>query len=127
MNRADLALMQRGIVTLAELFLRAGARRVFPFALGHEEISSESGLDRLRRARLSPGDFEVGAFHPLGTCRLGVDPRTSCVGLDQQAHDVGRLYVCDGSVMPSSLGVNPQLTIMAMALRAAERIDAALG
>ncbi len=127
MNRVDHDLMHRGLGVLVELFLKSGARRVFPFALGHDEISSKAGLDRFRKARLAPGSFDMGAFHPLGTCRLGVDPRTSCVGLDQQAHDTERLYVCDGSVMPSSLGVNPQLTIMAMALRSAEHIDAALG
>jgi choline dehydrogenase-like flavoprotein len=49
------------------------------------------------------------------------------VGPDHEAHDVRGLYVCDGSAVPSSLGVNPQLTIMAMSLRAAEIIDARLG
>lgn len=127
MNERDAALCQRGLGILSEVFLKAGARRVFPFAHGHAEITDQAGLEALRAARLRPGDFDVAAFHPLGTCRLGVDPRRSCVGPDQQAHDVAGLYVCDGSVMPSSLGVNPQVTIMAMSLRAAEGIDRALG
>jgi choline dehydrogenase-like flavoprotein len=58
---------------------------------------------------------------------MGADPRTSVVGLDHQMHDVPGLYVVDGSTVPSALGVNPQLTIMAMATRAAEKIAEAIG
>ena len=53
---------------------------------------------------------------------MGADPRRSVVGPDHAVHDVRDLYVTDGSSAPSSLAVNPQLTIMAMATRAAERI-----
>jgi choline dehydrogenase-like flavoprotein len=45
---------------------------------------------------------------------------------DQQVHDTPGLYVVDGAAVPSSLGVNPQVTIMALATRAAERIAARL-
>ena len=100
---------------------------VLPLVAGHDEVRGADGLARLRAARLAPGDVEVTAFHPLGTCRLGVDPARSCIGPDHEAHDVAGLYVCDGSAVPSSLGVNPQMTIMALALRAAEIIDARLG
>jgi choline dehydrogenase-like flavoprotein len=57
---------------------------------------------------------------------MGKDPKTSVVGLDHQAHDVRGLFVVDASVVPGPLGVNPQLTIMAMATRAGELIDDAL-
>ncbi len=127
MNERDRALMQRGIGILCEVYQRAGARRVLPLVAGHDEVRGADGLARLRAARLAPGDVEVTAFHPLGTCRLGVDPARSCIGPDHEAHDVAGLYVCDGSAVPSSLGVNPQMTIMALALRAAEIIDARLG
>ncbi len=126
MGRDDLARMQRGIEVLSELFLRAGAKRVMPMAFGCEEIRDEDDLAALRRMRLRPGDFEVSAFHPLGTCRMGTDPARSCVGPDGEAHDVAGLFVADGSVIPSSLGANPQLTIMALALRTAEALDARL-
>ena len=48
------------------------------------------------------------------------------LGPDHEMHEVERLYVADGSAVPTSLGVNPQMTIMAMALRAAEIIDTRL-
>ena len=57
---------------------------------------------------------------------MGRDPKTSVVGLDHQAHDVPGLYIVDGSTVPTALGVNPQITIMAMATRAAGKIDEAL-
>jgi choline dehydrogenase-like flavoprotein len=127
LNAADVAKMQRGIEILCEVYQAAGARRVLPLVAGADEVSTKEDLARLKGRRLAAGDFEVAAFHPLGTCRIGVDPRTSCLGPDHEAHDVAGLYVCDGSAVPSSLGVNPQVTIMAMALRAAEIIDARLG
>lgn len=126
MNERDRALMQRGIGILCEVYQRAGARRVLPLVAGHDEVAGPDGLARFRAAKLAAGDVEVTAFHPLGTCRLGVDPARSCIGPDHEAHDVASLYVCDGSAIPSSLGVNPQLTIMALALRAAEIIDSRL-
>lgn len=123
MNDVDLQKMGTGLATLCEVFFAAGAKRVAPMVAGLEEISSVRDLARLRGGRLRPGDFEVTAFHPLGTCRIGTDPKTSVLGPDHEAHEVERLYVTDGSAMPSALGVNPQMTIMAMALRAAEIID----
>ena len=126
LGKEDLARMQRGLGILSEVFLRAGATRVMPMVHGLEEITDDAGLARLRDMKLRAGDFEVSAYHPLGTCRMGTDPRRSCVGPDGEAHDVAGLYVADGSAIPSSLGVNPQMTIMALALRTAEALDARL-
>ncbi|KYF68288.1 GMC family oxidoreductase [Sorangium cellulosum] len=123
MNQEDVARMQRGIELLCEVFLAAGARRVLPLVAGCDEVNGPGDLERLRAQPIKAGDLDIAAFHPLGTCRIGVDPRSSCLGLDHQAHDVAGLYVCDGSAIPSSLGVNPQMTIMAMSLRAAELLS----
>ncbi len=57
---------------------------------------------------------------------MGSDPRTSVIDLDHESHDVPGLFVVDGSAVPGPPGVNPQLVIMAMATRAAERIAAKL-
>jgi len=127
MNDRDTRLLQRGVEILCEVFQAAGAKKVLPFVAGHDEVTSKGELKRLRESRLSASDIDVTAYHPLGTCRIGTDPTRSCLGPDHEAHDVAGLYVCDGSAIPSSLGVNPQMTIMAMALRAAEIIDARLG
>ncbi|MBE7485017.1 MAG: GMC family oxidoreductase [Polyangiaceae bacterium] len=127
LSRKDTARMQRGIEILSEVFLRAGARRVLPLVHGCDELASEAGLARLKKMRLRPGDFEVTAFHPLGTCRMGTSPERGAIDPSHESFDTPGVYVTDGSAIPSSLGVNPQLTIMALALRAAEIIDGRLG
>jgi choline dehydrogenase-like flavoprotein len=65
--------------------------------------------------------------HAMGTCRMGGDPATSVVNSFCQAHDVPNLYICDTSVFVTGSGVNPTLTAMAIAGRAAERIAATEG
>jgi choline dehydrogenase-like flavoprotein len=60
--------------------------------------------------------------HLMGTCRMGRDPRASVVDADGRAHDVPNLFICDGSVFPTSGAVNPSLTIQAIAARTADRI-----
>ncbi len=64
----------------------------------------------------------VNHGHPLGTLRFGNDPTTSVLDRNCKAHDLDNLYVVDGSFMPTSMGVNPSLTIAANALRVADII-----
>ncbi|MBC8141467.1 MAG: GMC family oxidoreductase [Armatimonadetes bacterium] len=63
--------------------------------------------------------------HALGTCRMGTDPQTSVVNPDCRVHAMPNLYICDNSIFPSSLAVNPALTQIAVALRTADRFLAA--
>ena len=60
--------------------------------------------------------------HLGGTARMGADPRTSVVDADGRSWDIPNLWICDGSVFPTVGGVNPSLTIYALALRMADRI-----
>ena len=59
-----------------------------------------------------------------GTARMGADPRTSAVDADRRTWDLKNLWICDGSMFPTVGGVNPSLTIQAVALRSADRIEA---
>ncbi len=61
--------------------------------------------------------------HLLGTCRMGSDPDTSVVDADGRSWQVKNLWVCDGSLFVTSGAVNPSLTIQALALRMADRIE----
>ncbi|WP_234826925.1 GMC family oxidoreductase [Rhodopseudomonas palustris] len=60
--------------------------------------------------------------HLNGTARMGNDPRTSVVDADCRSWDIPNLWICDGSVFPTVGGVNPSLTIQAIACRTADRI-----
>ncbi len=59
--------------------------------------------------------------HTLGTCRMGTNPETSVVNPDCRVHSSPNLYICDNSIFPSSLAVNPALTQIALSLRTADR------
>lgn len=120
LNRHDVEKVRRGLGILARVYFAAGAREVYLPVPGAKPLKSPADVARFERAALSARAVDLTAYHPLGTCRMGVDPRRSVVGPSHETHDVPGLFICDGSVMPSSLGVNPQLTIMALALRAAE-------
>jgi choline dehydrogenase-like flavoprotein len=65
--------------------------------------------------------FQTGVLstHVQGGCRMGSDPARSVVDAHAESHDVRRLFVGDGSVVPRTLSVNPSLTIMSLASRLA--------
>ena len=63
-----------------------------------------------------------GTAHQAGTARFGTDPATSVLDLDCKAHELDNLYLADASFFPSIAAVNPTLTIVANALRVADRI-----
>jgi choline dehydrogenase-like flavoprotein len=61
--------------------------------------------------------------HLMGTCRMGDDPASSVVNADGRSWDIPNLWICDGSLFVTCGGVNPSLTIQALALRIADRIE----
>jgi choline dehydrogenase-like flavoprotein len=65
----------------------------------------------------------LASTHVQGSCRMGDDPARSVVDRNGESHDVKRLFVGDGSLVPRTLSVNPSLTIMALATRLAEHLD----
>ena len=123
---ADVARIKRGIELLARVFFAAGARAVISPVHGFDELRSLADVERLAAARIRASDLSLTAHHPLGTARLGADPASSVIDPDHQVHGAPGLYVVDGSAVPTALGVNPQVTIMALATRAAERLAARL-
>ena len=66
----------------------------------------------------------IASTHVQGSCRMGTDPAQSVVDAHGESHDVRRLFVGDGSVVPRTLSVNPSLTMMALADRLVDHIDA---
>ncbi len=124
-TREDRDQLHSAMVRMLQILVAAGAKRLYAGRASLPEFAPEK-LDHFRRTPPAPSDLALASYHPLGTCKMGRDPKTSVVGLDHQAHDVPGLYIVDGSTVPGAPGVNPQLTIMAMATRAAGKIADAL-
>jgi choline dehydrogenase-like flavoprotein len=118
---AGVARVGRAIGLLADLLFAAGAREVFAPVAGRGRVRSPREAAALAGS-LRKEDLELVSLHPMGTCRMGVDPARSVVDARGECHEVRGLYVADASVLPSSLGVNPQITIMAVATKIARRL-----
>jgi choline dehydrogenase-like flavoprotein len=121
LDRRDTERFKRGIEILADIYWAAGARRVYPPIAGLPELNPGDG-ELLRSHRLRPEQLSLIAFHPLGTCRMGADAAQAPVDADGRLRGYEGIYVADGSIVPSSLGVNPQITIMALATRIAFKL-----
>ena len=125
MNSHDFALFLKGIRTLARVYFAAGASEVLiPGPNTIERLKSEKELEAFMARRHKPADFMMSAYHPLGTARISNSAEEGVCDPDHQVHGWEGLYVMDGSNVPSSLGVNPQITIMALASMAAAKVAA---
>lgn len=114
LGQHDAARLRFGIERLAELYFAAGALSVHVPVTGIGPLRA-GDLRRLRAAPVRARDLSLTAFHPLGTARADAHPGRGVVDAHLRVHGVEGLHVADGSVVPSALGVNPQLTIMALA------------
>ncbi|MCB0219438.1 MAG: GMC family oxidoreductase [Chrysiogenetes bacterium] len=122
----DTKKLHRGMYLGAKMLLAAGAERAMPLLFRFPSIRNQSELEAFGKLKVKASELMLTSWHPLGTCDIGKDPKKSVVSPDHETHDVKGLYIVDGGTVPGPLGVNPQITIMAMATRAAERIHAAL-
>ena len=131
LSRQDLTHMRKGIEAGARILEAAGAREIFTSQAAYvayrpgQSGGIEAFMDEVDRHGYGPGQIGYVSFHQMGSCRMGNDSQTSVIGADHQAHAVNGLFVADGSAFPSASGVNPMITIMAMAHRASRFIAAA--
>lgn len=107
----DLDAAKRGLVLCARVLLAGGAREVFTLANGTGRYTDADALARDLEP-LPLGAFDFYSSHPMSSCRMGPE---GVVDVDGQCHGLPGLYLADASVFPTSLGVNPQLTTMAVA------------
>lgn len=121
MARKDKAVVPKLMRLMADIWFSAGAKEVFLPVLGMGPVTPDK-LKSLDLESVKGKDLECSSQHPLGTCRMGASKEVSVVDPNGRAWDLENLVVADGSVVPTSLGVNPQLTIMTMARRIAERL-----
>jgi len=121
----DQANLVAGVEAAARLLLAAGVTRVRTLHTGGGEIRTEHDIAALCDRRWRAHDLTIFSAHVNGTCRMGSNPEESGVDSTGERHGVRGLYVADGSLIPTGLGVNPQATIMAMSTMIAERMVAA--
>jgi choline dehydrogenase-like flavoprotein len=122
MIREDVKKATRGIAYDAEIFFAAGAKKVFPYIPWMPEMTSVKQVHEILRRGLKPSELKTMAFHPMGTCTMGIDRRYAVVDPYSESFDVKNLFVCDASIFPTCLGVNPMVSIMAFANRSADYI-----
>ncbi|MGH2965180.1 MAG: GMC family oxidoreductase N-terminal domain-containing protein [Solirubrobacterales bacterium] len=117
----DGALLVYGIARAAELLYAAGASEVYPQLAGVPTLAKNK-IEELEASPPSPSALRLEAFHPMGTARMDAQPSRGVVGTDGAVHGAEGLYVADGSLLPSSIGVNPMMTIIAMASQVARQL-----
>lgn len=118
MSDKDRAKVPKALRIAGDTFFAAGAKEIFLPMLGLEGLDADA-FGKLDLEQLPVKQLECTSQHPLGTCRMGVSPHSSVVNPWGQTWGVRDLFLADGSIIPTSLGVNPQLTIMTMATRIA--------
>lgn len=110
----------------ARAFFAAGARRVFLPTYGPGEVPTADAIDTTIDAlTLEPSTLRMISYHPQGTCRMGADPRAALVDPRGRVHGVEGLYIADASLFPTSILVNPQMTVYALSTYIARQMIAA--
>ncbi len=123
----DAAKLRRSIVAMGQVLFAAGAREVLTGLRRRPVVSHPDELDAVVSA-VPARELHLAAFHPTGSARMGGDAQTCPVDVDGRLRGVAGVYVADASVLPSCPEVNPQLSIMAVALGIADHIvDAGVG
>ncbi len=122
-SEGDFPTLKRVIQEAAKVFLAAGAKRVLLPTVKKTEVRSLEELDQqIDLLENAPHTFRMVSYHPQGTMRMGPDKKKSVVDAYGQSHDVQGLYVADASVFPTSVIVNPQITVYALSSYIADKI-----
>jgi choline dehydrogenase-like flavoprotein len=119
--------VRRAFVAMAEIQFAAGAKQVSPaHGYGAPFTSVATAKAAIEAFDLRPLHTRVVSAHVMGGAPFGGDPTRSVVGVDGRHHQLRNLYVCDGSLFPTSIGANPQLSIYAFAARIASGLAESL-
>jgi choline dehydrogenase-like flavoprotein len=127
LNRFFFEGVRRAFLAMTEIQFAAGAREAFPvhedatpYRSWHEAKSAIASLD------LRPMSTRVVSAHVMGGCALSADPRNGVVDVAAKHHYLPTVSVLDGSIFPTSIGANPQLSIYAIVARLASRLASEL-
>jgi long-chain-alcohol oxidase len=127
----DAGHVRTGIDGAAQIFEAAGARSVYTAQTNPARYEPASGaraqfMDDVDRGGYGAGQLSLASFHIMGTARMGGDAATSACDPTGRTWEVEDLYVFDGSSFPTASGVNPQISIQAIAHMGARGLAARL-
>jgi choline dehydrogenase-like flavoprotein len=125
LSQEDTDRLTFGITRAAEIHFAAGATEVYP-NIARAGALSASRLADFESTRFKPSELRLEAFHPMGTARIS-PPGDGVCSPDGAVHGTQALYVADASLFPTSLGVNPMMTIIAFANRIATGLAKSAG
>src|SRR5207245_505427 len=119
--------LTHGLQEAARILRAAGALRMGSLHLrecsvgdGREPIRGaefDAFIDHMGRLGIRENGVALFSAHPMGSARAGTDPKTSAAKPTGESHDVRNLWIGDGSLLPTAPGVNPMISIMALAAR----------
>jgi choline dehydrogenase-like flavoprotein len=119
----DVDNLRAALAFIAEMLFAAGATAVMPLVHGLPDVIERPGDVRLlREGPRDPRAYSMALTHLFGTARMSLRPGDGVVGPDFAVHGTRNLYAVDSSVFPTNTGVNPQLSIMGLAMLAATRM-----
>jgi choline dehydrogenase-like flavoprotein len=116
---AELTRLAKALKDAGSILFEAGANRVMPATFRYREFDRPGQLDELEGLLKQPRNRSLQTAHPQGGNRMSAERSKGVVDPACRVHGFENLYVCDASVFPTAVTVNPQLTVMAMAHHAA--------
>ncbi len=125
LTQADANRLAFGIARAAEIHFAAGAEEVYP-NIPRAGVLTPPRLPDFESTRFKPSELRLEAFHPMGTARISPAGDGVCAP-DGSVHGTQALYVADASLFPTSLGVNPMMTVIAFADRIATELAKSAG
>jgi choline dehydrogenase-like flavoprotein len=121
LSRDDARRIAFGIARAAEIHFAAGASRVYP-NIPRAGVLGPGDLPAFEATAFKPSELRLEAFHPMGTARIAADPAAGVCAPDGSVNGTAGLYVADASLFPTSVGVNPMMTVIAFAKQVARGI-----
>ena len=131
LSNFDRDIMRKGLDGMAQVLEAGGARRMYTSHAGWVSYDpGDGGREQMLKAAdeygWGPAQVTLGSFHLMGTAHMGSSREDSVCDPTGEAWDARNLYVVDGAVLPTALGVNPMITIEAAAHKIARQMAAKL-
>jgi hypothetical protein len=115
-TKKDFDTLLDGLTLAGEIYLAAGAECVMPNTFAyHEYNTGKAPISKMKEHIRDNGDIGIGTGHPQGGNIISLNEKLGVVNNEMQVYGYDNLFVCDASLFPSSVGVNPQITVMTLA------------